>query len=122
MGIVNIQGIGHVRFPDDMSPQDIQTAIEKDILPKFPEIAAKGKRSFGEAATDIGGGFISSVGSLLQLPGQVGQLAGITEPEEEPTGLQGVGKQLENYGQGLKSPVIKGKEALRSQKIAAAGG
>jgi len=122
MGIVNIQGIGHVRFPDDMSSQDIQTAIEKDILPKFPEIAAKGKRSWTEAATDVGGSFISGVGSLLQLPGQVGQLAGITEPEEKPTGLQGVGKQVEEFGQELKSPVLKGKETLRSQKIAAAAG
>jgi hypothetical protein len=121
MGIVNIQGIGGVEFPDDMSPQDIQTAIEKDILPKFPEIAAKGKRSWGEAATDIGGGFISGVGSLLQLPGQIGQLAGITEREETPTGLQGIGKQVEEYGQELKSPVLKGKEAVRAQRVAAAG-
>lgn len=121
MGIVNIQGIGGVEFPDDMSPQDIQTAIEKDILPKFPEIAAKGKRSWTEAATDIGGGFVSGVGSLLQIPGQIGQLAGITEREETPTGLQGVGKQIEEFGQELKSPVLKGKEAVRAQRVAAAG-
>jgi len=121
MGIVNIQGIGGVEFPDDMSPQDIQTAIEKEILPKFPEIAAKGKRSWTEAAKDVGGGFISGVGSLLQLPGQVGQLAGINEREETPTGLQGVGKQIEEFGQELKSPVLKGKEAVRAQRVAAAG-
>lgn len=122
MGIVNIQGIGNVEFPDDMSPQDIQTAIEKDILPKFPEIAAKGKRSIGDIATDIGGGFISGLGGLAQLPGQIGQLTGLTEREETPTGLQGIGKSIEEYGQGLKSPVLRAKEQLRSQKIAAAEG
>jgi hypothetical protein len=122
MGIVNIQGIGGVEFPDDMSPQDIQKAIETEILPKFPDVAAKGKRSFGEAATDVGGSFISGVGNLLQLPGQVGQLAGITDAEEKPTGLQGVGKTVEEFGQGLKSPVLKAREQVRSQKIAAAEG
>lgn len=122
MGIVNIQGIGGVEFPDDMSPQDIQNAIEKDILPKFPEIVAKGKRSVGEIASDIGGGFISGLGGLAQLPGQIGQLTGLTEREETPTGLQGIGKSIEEYGQGLKSPVLKAKEQLRSQKISAAEG
>lgn len=122
MGIINIQGIGAVQFPDDMSPQDIQNAIEKEILPKFPEVVAKGKRSVGDIATDIGGGFISGLGGLAQLPGQIGQLTGLTEREETPTGLQGIGKSLEEYGQGLKSPVLRAKEQLRSQKIAAAEG
>jgi hypothetical protein len=122
MGIVNIQGIGGVEFPDDMSPQDIQKAIETEILPKFPDVVSKGKRSWGEALTDIGGGFISGLGGLAQLPGQIGQLAGLTEREETPTGLQGIGKTVEEYGQSLKSPVIRAKEQLRSQKIAAAEG
>jgi hypothetical protein len=122
MGIVNIQGIGGVEFPDDMSPQDIQKAIETEILPKFPDVVAKGKRSFGQAATDVGGSLISGVGNLLQLPGQVGQLAGITDTEDRPTGLQGVGKTVEEFGQGLKSPVLKAREQVRSQKIAAAEG
>mgnify|MGYP000898513787 CR=1 FL=1 len=34
MPAVNIQGLGTVAFPDDMQPQDIQQAIETDILPK----------------------------------------------------------------------------------------
>jgi hypothetical protein len=82
----------------------------------------KTKRSFGEALTDVGGSFISGVGNLLQVPGQVGQLTGLTEPEEKPTGLQGVGKSVAEFGQGLKSPVLKAKEQQRSQKIAAAEG
>lgn len=106
-----------INAPDDASEEDILGFAQSQYKPLSGQ-----KRSFTEAATDIGGGFISSVGSLLQIPGQVGQLAGINEPEEKPTGLQGVGKQIEEYGQELKSPVLKGKEQLRSQKIAAAEG
>lgn len=120
MGIVNIQGIGDIEFPDEMSPKDIQTAIEKDILPQFPQVMAKGKRSWGEAATDVGAGLASGVGSLLQVPGQIGQLAGLYSPEEASTGLQGVGKSIEQFGEGLKSPVLKGQEAVRAQKVAQA--
>jgi len=35
MPSVNIDGLGVVNFPDDMSPADITKAIEKDILPKM---------------------------------------------------------------------------------------
>jgi len=105
-------------IPDDVSQEDAR----KKILESFPDLAATQKRSWGEALTDIGGGFISSLGGLAQLPGQIGQLTGLTEREETPTGLQGIGKTVEEYGQSLKSPVLKGKEALRSQKIAAAEG
>ena len=105
-------------IPDDVSQADAR----KKIMAAFPELAATQKRSVGEIATDIGGGFISGLGGLAQLPGQIGQLTGLTEREETPTGLQGIGKTVEEYGQGLKSPVLRAKEQLRSQKIAAAEG
>lgn len=35
MPSVNIQGVGVVNFPEDMSREDIAKAIEKDILPKY---------------------------------------------------------------------------------------
>jgi hypothetical protein len=34
MATVNVQGVGTVNFPDSMSPDEIQRAIERDILPK----------------------------------------------------------------------------------------
>jgi len=40
MPIVNIQGVGRVNFPDSMSREQINTAIEKEILPQFPELQA----------------------------------------------------------------------------------
>lgn len=42
MTTVNVQGVGVVNFPDGMSPQDIQNAIENDILkPKATPISAE---------------------------------------------------------------------------------
>jgi hypothetical protein len=120
MPVVNIKGVGPMEFPDSMSPDEISTAIHRDVLPKFPELAAKTKRTWGEAATDIGGSLLSGVGQLAQLPGQISDLAGLTTPEKKPTGLQGLGSELEQYGQGLKSPTLVGKEAMRNQKIAQA--
>lgn len=37
MPIINIPGVGQVRFPDDMSEREIQRAIERDILPNIKE-------------------------------------------------------------------------------------
>lgn len=107
----------NIDAPDDASEEDILGFAQSQYKPITQQ-----KRSWGEALTDVGGGLISGVGSLMQLPGQVGQLAGITEAEEKPTGLQGIGKTVEEFGQGLKSPVLKAKEQIRSQKIAEAEG
>ena len=90
------------------------------VVPEEPK--APVDRTWGEAFTDLGGSLASGFGQLAQLPGQVGQLAGIYGPEEGTTGLQGVGKELEKYGQGLKSEQLKAKEAARSQKVGKAEG
>ena len=122
MPLVNVEGVGLIDFPEGMSGDQIDAAVKKDILPQHPDIAAKTKRGWGEAATDIGASLIKGVGSLAQLPGQVGQLAGIVEPSEVNTGWQGLGKQLEQFGEAAKSPTLIGKEAVRAQKISQAEG
>ena len=122
MPVVNIKGVGPMEFPDSMSQEQIASAIHNDVLPKFPELAAKTNRTWGEAATDIGSSLTRGVGQLAQLPGQIGELAGITSPQDEDTGLQGIGKRLEQFGQESKSVTLQGKEAVRDQKIAAAEG
>jgi hypothetical protein len=38
---VNVEGVGQVNFPDDMSQEDIIKAIETDILPSVKPAAAK---------------------------------------------------------------------------------
>lgn len=108
-----LQGI-----PDDVPKE----TINKQILQAFPDIAASTKRSWGEAATDIGASVAKGVGTLAQLPGQIGELTGITKPAQREEGLQGLGRQLEQYGEELKSPTLKGKEAIRAQKIEKADG
>jgi hypothetical protein len=105
-------------IPDDVSQLD----AKKRILEAFPEIAAKEKRTFGEAITDIGASAVKGFGTLAQLPGQIGELTGITKPAQREEGLQGLGRQLEQYGEELKSPTLKGKEELRAQKIGKAEG
>lgn len=116
MPIVNIEGVGQVNFPDTMSPDEISSAIQKDIIPQFPEIAAKQPRTWGEAGKDIAASFGKGLGTLAQIPGQIqGLVTGEVNPD---TGLQGLGRQLEAYSEEAKSPTLRAKEALRQQKIA----
>ena len=120
MPIVNVEGVGQVNFPDSMSNEQINSAIERDILPKYPEIQAKQSRTYGEAISDLGMGLGKGIGSLLQIPGQV---AGLVTGEVSPdTGLQGLGRRMEETYQENKSPILQAKENLRQQKIAKAEG
>lgn len=120
MPIVNVEGVGQVNFPDTMAPEEIKSAIERDILPQFPEVLAKQNRTVGEIATDIVAPIGKGIGSLLQIPGQVAGL--VTGRPDETTGLQGVGKRLEAFAEEAKSPALRAREALRNQKIAQAEG
>lgn len=120
MPIINIQGIGPMQFPDDMSQDEIKTAIHRDILPQFPELAAKTKRTWGEAATDVYASLGKGIGQLAQLPGQIGTLLGVSDPTRQDVGLQGLGQDLEKFAEEQKSATLKGKEALRGRKMAEA--
>jgi hypothetical protein len=120
MPIVNVGGVGQINFPDTMAPEEIKEAIERDILPQFPEILAKQDRTIGETVTDVGASFGKGIGSLAQIPGQIAGL--VTGNVDETTGLQGIGKRLETFAEQYKSPVLRAKEQLRSQKIAEADG
>jgi len=53
MPLVNVPGVGKVRFPDNMSQADIVTAIERDILPgaKKEEVPATETKSVLEGTT-----------------------------------------------------------------------
>ncbi|MDD5033808.1 MAG: DUF4231 domain-containing protein [Methylococcaceae bacterium] len=42
---VNIEGVGLVDFPDDMSHEEIEAAIHRDILPYYPQAAEDSKES-----------------------------------------------------------------------------
>jgi hypothetical protein len=119
MPIVNVEGVGQVNFPDSMSSEQITSAIQKDILPQFPEIAAKQSRTMGEIGKDILASAGSGLGSLAQFPGQV---YGLVTGDMDQGGLQQIGRNLQEYSEEAKSTPIRAREALRSQKIAQADG
>lgn len=119
MPSVNIPGVGLVNFPDTMSAADITQAIEKEILPAAQKKPTE--RTFGEAATDIYAGLKSGVGSLLELPSQIGGvLTGEYEKPGEETGLAATGKELKAEAEAMKSPGLKAREAARAGKVAEA--
>lgn len=126
MPIVNIQGVGLVNFPDEMSREQINSAIEKEILPKFPEVQAQVPRGIVGGAKDIGASFVSGVGNLMQLPGQISELVGFTRtgdlPEQQKTGLQALGADIQQFGEEAKSPTLIAKEQLRAREIGKAEG
>lgn len=126
MPIVNIQGVGQVNFPDTMSNEQIQSAIEKEILPQFPEVQAQVPRGILGGAKDIGASFVSGLGSTLQIPGQLGELIGFQRtgdlPDQEKTGLQKIGQQVQTFGEEAKSPTLIAKEQLRARELEKAQG
>ena len=94
----NIQGVGKVRFPDSMSFDDIQSAIETDILPRFqqaedrsqkraelvaeqraleaepePSVAAMTAEGFGNRALEFGKGIVRGAAeTAIAVPEAVG--------------------------------------------------
>jgi len=103
-----------VEAPEGASQEDILSFAQQNYTPK----GKPKERTWGEVGTDLGASLLGGVGSLLQVPGQIGALTGLNATEEKPTGLQGVGKSVEEYGESLKSKTLKEKEAARAKKIA----
>jgi hypothetical protein len=100
-----------LEFPDGTDPSVIQATVKR-MLPASTE------RTFGEAVKDIGAGVVSGTGSLVQLPGQ---LYGLATGDMEDSGLLGVGKDIAEYGQEMKSPGLKAREEVRTKKVEEAG-
>jgi len=96
MPIVNVEGVGQVNFPESMSPEQINTAIQQDILPQFPEVAAKQSRTLGEIGKDVLSSAGSGLGSLAQFPGQV---YGLVTGDMDQGGLQQLGRNLQTYSE-----------------------
>lgn len=95
MPIVRIPGKGDVRFPDNMTPYQIQLAIEREILPgRKPEAISAPKRPEG--------------GFLTGLQGIGAATAAIPAYFE---------KAVEEIRDELKSPVEKAREAARVREF-----
>lgn len=82
-----------------------------------PAPAPSKERTWGEALKDIGAGAVSGAGALVQLPGQ---LYGLATGDMSETGALGLGKDIQQYGEEMKSAGLKAREQERAQKIAEA--
>lgn len=99
-------------IPDELSPE----AAKARIIQAMPQYAPQ-ERTWGEAAKDIGAGAVSGIGSLVQLPGQ---LYGLATGNFQKTGALGLGEDIQKYGEEMKSPGLKAREAVRSAAVQAA--
>jgi len=115
-----------LEFPDGTKPEVIQGVVKKLMGGGAPAPAApaaqKGERTWGEAFTDVGAGAVSGLGQLAQFPGQLYGLAtgAIKDKDFATTGLQGVGKEMQDYAKTLKSAELKRREAETEKKVQAA--
>lgn len=98
-----------VEFPDNVSQAQASALITK----QFPEFGSK-ERTMGQATTDVGAGLLSGIGQLGQFPGQ---LYGLATGNFDKTGLYGAAQNLEQYGESLKSPGLKAREAARQKAV-----
>jgi len=73
------------------------------------------ERTFGEATKDIGAGVVGGIGSLIAMPGQLAGL--VTGNMQDSTSME-LGKELQKYGEEMKSAGLKAREADRARKIA----
>lgn len=82
MPIVNIKGIGQVRFPDTMSQQAIIGAIENDIIPQH-EARIKPAESMRESLVGGANRGLSSIRTAISAPFDGGQEAGLAGLERQ---------------------------------------
>ena len=91
--------------------------LDKQAAPA--QAPTQGERTYGEAATDIGAGLMSGTGKLIQFPGQLYGLAtgAIGDEDFGTTGVQGVGKYLQDKAKGLKSAELLRREKATEAKV-----
>ena len=87
------------------------------VEPTFTPPPPSKERTWGEAFKDIGAGAVSGAGALVQLPGQ---LYGLATGDMSETGALGLGKDIQKYGEEMKSAGLKAREQQRAEKIAEA--
>ena len=80
---------------------------------------AQGERTWGEAATDVGAAGVSGLGKLIQFPGQLYGLASGSIGEEDfgTTGIQGIGKEMQDWAKKQQSPELKRREKATEAKV-----
>ena len=97
---VEIEGVGVVEFPDEMSGEDITFAIENEILPNSdldnpnPEAVAANPHLFPDIER---GSFFGGIGSAAERYGRIPEVAGAVAGSQEE--LDALRAQQEAEGQ-----------------------
>ena len=98
----------------DLPDTDPALAKQKILAYLAKQQPPSRERTYGEALQDIGAGVVGGIGSLVQLPGQ---LYGLATGDMRRTGALGVGKDIEEYAETLKSAGLKAREEARRKAI-----
>jgi len=98
----------------DLPDTDPALAKQKILAYLAKQQPPSKQRTYGEALQDIGAGVVGGIGSLVQLPGQ---LYGLATGDMSRTGALGVGKDIEEYAETLKSAGLKAREEARRKAI-----
>jgi hypothetical protein len=98
----------------DLAETDPSAAKAKILAYLAKQQPPSKERTYGEALQDIGAGVVGGIGSLVQLPGQ---LYGLATGDMRRTGALGVGKDIEEYAESLKSAGLKAREEARRKAI-----
>ena len=103
MPVVQVQGVGNIKFPDTMSPDEIRSAIETDILPKASAPQAqqpafdptegmsfydKAKAGAGKAVVDLfrGGQQLLGIGDQAALQKTIDEEKRLSQPLMQTAG------------------------------------
>ena len=114
MPTVQIDGVGPVQFPDDMSQGEIVQAIERDILPRYSQRPAQPPQGGSALGTALGS-VVSGGGSLLST---VGSLGGMVLPGVGyDNALTRAGRDVQQYGESLMSEEMRAKRAALSEAV-----
>ncbi len=103
------RGTYRVESPTDLTDAQVWAAVQSQLA-----APPSTKRTWGEAATDVGAGLVSGVGSLVQLPGQ---LYGLATGNFDDSGALGAGNAISKYGESLKSEGLQAREAASKIKV-----
>ncbi len=118
--------IAKFEVPDNITPEQAFNLVSSQLNelnnPKKQEVAASTtatipERTYGEVAKDVGAAVATGLGNLGQFPGQ---LYGLATGNFSDTGLYGKAKELEKYGESLKSPGLVAREKASQARIAEA--
>lgn len=102
--VVNVQGFGKVRFPESMSPAEIEQAIERDILPKMEAQRSDARRQAFAESKDAPVNIANVVDvprSFIRMLGYVSPAARVIDEISRPD----VGRGVVDVGQGAKQLV-----------------